>query len=140
MEYRTSIEIDAPPEKVWGVLTDLERWPEWTKSIRQIAVVDGSPLTPGAKIRIKQPRLPAAVWEVTELEPDRVFTWKATSGGVTTVGDHRLSISPAKRVVADLSIRQTGMLAWLVGLFTSSLSRRYVEMEAEGLKHRSETG
>ena len=96
-------------------------------------------MTPGAKIRIKQPRLPAVVSEVTELEPDRVLTWRATSGGVTTVGDHRLSISPAKRVVADLSIRQTGMLAWLVGLFTSSLSRRYVEMEAEGLKHRSET-
>jgi uncharacterized membrane protein len=139
MEYRTSIEIDAPPETVWGVLTDLERWPEWTKSIQRIAVVDGSPLTPGAKIRIKQPRLPAAVWEVTELEPDRVFTWEATSAGVTTIGDHRLSITAAKRVVADLSIRQTGTLAWLIGLFTSSMARRYVEMEAEGLKQRSET-
>ncbi|HEY2565435.1 MAG TPA: SRPBCC family protein [Acidimicrobiales bacterium] len=138
MEYRTSIEIDAPLETVWGVLTDLERWPEWTKSIQQIAAVSGSPLTPGAKIRIKQPRLPAAVWEVTQLEPDRVLTWKAKSGSVTTVADHRLSISPAKKVVADLSIRQTGTLAWLAGLFTSSLSRRYVEMEAEGLKHRSE--
>jgi hypothetical protein len=34
----------------------------------------------------------------------------------------------AELVVAELSIRHTGILAWLVGLFTSGLSRREVEL------------
>jgi uncharacterized membrane protein len=139
VEYRTSIEIDAPAEKVWAVLADVERWPEWTKSMQRVDLVEGSELQRGTKVRIKQPRLPAMVWEVTELEPDRDFTWQATSGGVTSIGSHRLSVTPANRVVADLSFRQTGMLASLVGLFTSGVTRRYAQMEAEGLKRRSET-
>lgn len=28
-ELRTEIEIKAPPEKVWEILTDLARYPEW---------------------------------------------------------------------------------------------------------------
>ena len=139
MDYRTSIEIDAPLERVWAVLADVERWPEWTKSMEHLDIVGGSELKRGVKVRIKQPRFPAMVWEITELEPYRVFTWQATSGGVTSVGDHRLSVAPDDRVVAELSIRQTGLLASLVGLFTSGLTRRYAQMEAEGLKRRSES-
>jgi uncharacterized membrane protein len=139
MEYRTSIEINAPLEKVWAVLADVERWPEWTKSMEHLDIVGGSELKRGVKVRIKQPRLPAMVWDVTELETYRVLTWQAKSGGVTSVGDHRLSVAPDDRVVAELSIRQTGLLASLVGLFTAGVTRRYAQMEAEGLKRRSES-
>jgi uncharacterized protein YndB with AHSA1/START domain len=76
MEYRTSIEIDAPPEAVWAVLADVERWPEWTKSMQHVEFVAGAGLKRGAKVRIKQPRLPVMVWEVIEVEPNRVFTWQ----------------------------------------------------------------
>lgn len=139
MEYRTSIEIDAPPETVWAVLTDVERWPEWTKSMERVEFVAGAGLKPGAKVRIKQPRLPAMVWDVTEVEPHRVFTWQATSGGTTSVGDHRLLMTSPERTTAEFGIRQSGGLAPIIGLFTSGLVRRYVQMEADGLKRRSES-
>ena len=28
-EVRSEIEIAAPAQKVWGIVTDLERYPEW---------------------------------------------------------------------------------------------------------------
>jgi len=34
MDFETTIEIDATRDEVWAVLLDVEKWPEWTKSIR----------------------------------------------------------------------------------------------------------
>jgi len=56
---------------------------------------------------------------------------------VTTVGGHRIT-PRGEGVVVTLSIRQTGLLAWLVRLLTSRLTKRYVLTEANGLKRRSE--
>ena len=34
-EIKTEIEIDAPPTKVWSILTDFENWTEWNPIINQ---------------------------------------------------------------------------------------------------------
>src|SRR2546425_1585572 len=36
LELRAEIEIDAPPERVWAVLLDFERFPDWNPFIRSI--------------------------------------------------------------------------------------------------------
>src|SRR5947199_9092659 len=36
LELRTEIEIDAPAERVWEVLTDFDKFPDWNPFIRQI--------------------------------------------------------------------------------------------------------
>src|SRR3989442_15928757 len=36
LELRTDIEIDAPAERVWEVLTDFDRFPDWNPFIRRI--------------------------------------------------------------------------------------------------------
>jgi hypothetical protein len=77
------------------------------------------------------------VWRVTELEPGRSFSWTAGRAGVTTLAGHR--ISPRNEgVEVTLGITMTGPMAWLAGLLTSRLTHRYVQMEANGLKRRSE--
>lgn len=45
----TSIDISAPVERVWGVLTDFSSYPEWS---RFIASIEGKP-SPGAKLSVR---------------------------------------------------------------------------------------
>ncbi len=133
-----SVSIAAPRAVVWTILTDVERWPEWTASMRSVQYVGADQLTLGGQVRIKQPGMPALVWKVTALVPQESFAWMATSGGVTTVGLHQLTLSPSGGVTVRLGLEQRGPLAGLVGLLTASRTRRYVQMEADGLKRRSE--
>ncbi len=138
MYYETSIAINAPAEQVWTVLTDVERWPQWTASMTSVTLLEGAGLTVGGKARIKQPKMPVLVWEVTELEPRQSFSWQDKSIGVTTLGTHRITSDPGGGVTVTLGIRQSGALTWLVGLFTSRMTHRYAQMEAEGLKQYCE--
>jgi uncharacterized protein YndB with AHSA1/START domain len=137
VDYEFAVEIDAAPDEVWRVLTDVERWPEWTPSMTRVERLDPGPFQVGSTARIKQPKFPAAVWRVNELEPGQSFSWTARGGGMTALGTHRIT-PRSDGVEVTLSIRQTGPLAWLAALVTSRLTRRYVQIEADGLKRRCE--
>ena len=140
MQYETSAEIDAPQDLIWAVLVDVERWPQWTASTTRVESTHGTALAIGSRVRIKQPRTPLSTWEVTDLDPGRSFTWQNVRRGVTTVATHRLAVTPGKRVLVTLTVSQSGALASIVGLLSSDMIRRYIQMEAEGLKRRSEAG
>ena len=44
VEFRTSVDIATPSEVVWAVMSDVERWHEWTPSVRSIRLVGGGPI------------------------------------------------------------------------------------------------
>jgi uncharacterized protein YndB with AHSA1/START domain len=138
MRYVVETGIAAPPERIWAVLVDVERWPEWTRSMRRVRRLDGGELAVGSLARVEQPGLPPTVWRVTTLEPSRGFAWSARSLGVASLADHRLTVLPDGTVRVALSIEQTGFLAPVVRALAGSTIRRYMRMEADGLKRRSE--
>lgn len=138
MRFAVSAHIDAEPEAVWAVLTDLQRWPQWTESVARVERLDDGPFAVGSTARVEQPRLRPMVWRVTEFDPGWSFTWTATSGGVITLGGHRLTPLPEGGARLDLSIHQSGLLAPLVGLLAGSTTRRYIVMKAAGLKRHCE--
>ena len=139
MDFETTVDIDAPPEKVWAVLEDVERWPEWTASMTKVERLDSGEFGMGSKVRIKQPAFPPAVWEVSRFAAGASFAWTAKSPGVTTVGDHRVTPTATGSKVT-LSITQAGSVGWLIGTLMGSRTRRYMEQEAQGLKRRVEGG
>ncbi len=138
LHIETSVDIDAKAADVWSVLVEVERWPEWTESVSEVQRLDTGGLTTASKVRLKQPRLPAMVWRVTEIEPPTSFSWSASGGGVTTTAGHLVRAGQDGTVRVTLSIDQHGPMARVLGLFTSGLTRRYLHMEAQGLKRRCE--
>ncbi|MEN3360732.1 MAG: hypothetical protein V7637_4714 [Mycobacteriales bacterium] len=139
MRYEHSVEIEATAEAVLAVWTDVERWSEWTASITSVRRMDSGPLGVGSQATVKQPKLPATVWTVTELEPARSFVWVSSSPGVRTEAAHRVTPT-ATGVTATLVLDQTGPLATVASWFVGWLTRRYLDLEATGLKHRAERG
>ena len=75
MEQSITIDIAAPPGRVWEVLSDVEYWSEWTPTVTWVRRLDEGPLRTGSRARISQPRIPETEYVVTELEPGRSFTW-----------------------------------------------------------------
>jgi uncharacterized membrane protein len=136
VEIETTVEIDSPPDRVWRVMIDVERWPEWTRSIDSVRLLDGQSLAVGARARIKQPRVPALTWKVTELTPERGFVWQTRGIGFDTVGSHTIEPSGGGSRVT-LNVKQTGVLSKLMP-WIKAMSRRYIDIEAQGLKTRSE--
>ena len=137
MRFESSIQIDASPARVFEVFSDVERWPEWTASVTSVERLDPGPLRVGSRARIRQPKLPVAVWDVTEIVDGSHFIWVAKSPGVTTVGGHYIEAS-GEGALAISRIDQNGPAGWLIGSLTKGLTNRYLAMESAGLKARAE--
>ncbi len=63
MRFEASIEVSAPAEQVFATYADVERWPTWTSSVTSVELLDPGPLRVDSRARIRQPRLPVAVWQ-----------------------------------------------------------------------------
>lgn len=137
-ELSISVDIDAAPDRVWAVLTDVERWPGWTASISSIERLAPGPLVVGSRVRIRQPKLLPAVWTVIEITKDRSLTWTTCGLGFSVSGFHRIEPSNGGARVT-LSVTYSGVLGRLMERLTRNLTTTYVAIEAAGLKQRSES-
>jgi uncharacterized membrane protein len=133
MEYRLTATAGASPARVYRLFIDVERWPGLTASMRSVRRLDDGPIRVGSEAKVSQPRLPTARWRVTELEPDRRFTWETSAGGVTSVGDHLVEPDgTGSKIKVVLSMR--GPLSGVMGLLMGGIARRYAAMELEGFR------
>ena len=132
------VEIEAPAGVVWDVFGDVERWPEWTASVTRLVALDGPGLAVGKRFEIKQPRMPKLVWEITELTPGSSWTWVQRSPGGMTVARHDVIQESDSRTQVRQQLDQRGPVGAIVGLLMRGMTRRYLELEAEGLRARSE--
>ena len=133
-----SIDIEAPPERVWDTTIDIERWPEWTPTVRRARRLDSGPLGVGSRVRIDQPKLPPTVWVVDALEPRRMMTLKSGVPGMRVIAHHRLE-PKGKGCALTLSLRFEGLFGGLLARWTRDLNHRYLAIEAGGLKRHCET-
>jgi uncharacterized membrane protein len=138
LDFRLTVEIEAPPDRVWAVMREIERWPEWTPTVASIRRLDGGPLAVGSRVLIRQPSLPTAKWQVTALnEEERSFAWLTRGPGMRLHARHWVEDN-GRGSRATLSIQFSGFLGPLFATVTRKLNERYLALEAKGLKERSE--
>ena len=130
--------IEAPPEKVFAVLCDVERWPEWTSTMISVRRLQSGPFAVGSTAQVRQPKLRPTVWQVTELDENRNFTWITRSPGLRMKAGHLVEPHGTGCRVA-LSFEMSGLMAPLVSRLYGSLIDEYVATESLGLKRRTET-
>lgn len=138
MIIEDQITIDAPADVVWAVFSDVERWPEWTASVRSASMVDADTLREGVAVRMVQPRIPPMTWVVTEIEPGHAWTWTARSPGATTTATHLVDPVEEGRTRVAQRIEHRGWAGVLAGRLLRRQTRRYLRLEGEGLRRRSE--
>ena len=132
-----TVTIAADPARIWSVLVDVERWPGRIPTVDTVERLDPGPLGVGSRTRLSQPRLPTAVWTVTELKDGSSFTWESRSPGVTIVATHVVEPHPeGGRLTLALSL--SGPLAGVGWLMTRKLTKQYVETEAASMKRAAE--
>ncbi|WP_199435183.1 SRPBCC family protein [Qaidamihabitans albus] len=131
-------DVDAAPAALWAILADPEAWPRWTGSIDNVEVLDGN-LHLGSRVRITQPGMWPLLWTVSEFEPGRALTCTASAGGVGTAASHTVGpLDGGRRSRLHLGLTQRGVMAPVVSLLLGHRVRRYVRLEAAGLKAAAE--
>ena len=84
---RSEIEIAAPPEVAWDVLTAIGNWPAWNPDVKSVSV-EGA-IGRGSKFRWR-----AGAGTITstieQLEPPRRIVWTGRSLGIKAMHVHTL--------------------------------------------------
>lgn len=138
--FERSIEISAPPSRVWFVLTDVEAMPSWTPSMTSVTLDPPGPLAVGSTARIVQPKLSPTQWTVTDLVPGESFTWRSRAVGTTSTATHVLEAAPGGGTTVRLAVEFTGPGSFLTAFFAETITQDYLKLEAEGLKEACEAG
>ncbi len=139
MNYEQTATTRASVANAWTALADVTSLPKWTKSMTAVEPLDGADLRVGNRYRIRQPGMGALVWQVSELRDGESYVWENRSPGVRTVAFHRLATEPDGGTRITIGLVQSGWLAGVVAALTGKRTRRYLELEAAGLKAASES-
>jgi uncharacterized protein YndB with AHSA1/START domain len=142
-----SIEIAAPPARVWALVSDLRNMPRWSPQVRK-TIVRGGVMRVGAKL-FNLNRRGLLVWPtqamVTEYEPERRVAFKVRENWTvwsfelepTATGTRVVQRREAPKGISDLSVKLTEKVLGGVPSFTEEMqvgmeqTLRRIKREAE---------
>lgn len=139
MRFEKSIEVDAPPQRLWDVLTDIDAWPQHMETVESVELLTPAPMTMSSRVRLKQPKLGEGTWLVTAWEPPSFFEWTQKQTGATSVAGHRVDSVGEGRSRLTLTLELRGFLIPVFGRLYKDLTNRYMTLEAEGMKRAAES-
>ena len=81
-----TVDIAAPPARVWELVGDVTRMPEWSPELRRLRVVGRSPVRVGSTL-LGLNRRGLVAWPtsstVTRLDPGLAVAWRTRESGAT---------------------------------------------------------
>jgi uncharacterized protein YndB with AHSA1/START domain len=131
---RSEVEIEADPETVWGVLSDIDDWPSWNPEIRAADL--SGPLQPGSVFHWKAG--PASITStLREVDRPHVLAWTGKSFGMNAIHVYRLEPRDGKTVVRTEE-SWDGLAARLLRGWSQRTLQTAVETGPEYLKAEAE--
>ena len=115
MRFESSIDINAPAEKVWALVDKLEEWPQWMPSIKKIERVSKEPLTVGSQLSVTAEVSGLTVtllMTITEFVPERTVVLEGKALGTKLTRFYTLEPINGKTKVT-IGGDVAGALAWL---------------------------
>lgn len=81
-----SVDVDAAPDEVWSLVSDVRRMPQWSPECRRVIVL-GSPKQGVGATLLGVNRRGWALWPTTStvvrFEPGRAVAWRTRQSGAT---------------------------------------------------------
>jgi hypothetical protein len=137
ISFSTRIDIQAPPDKIWQILTDLPRWPQWNSTVERTVgnIERGSKVT----VFVKQSPGRAFPLRVTELDAPHRMVWAGGMPFGLFTGTRVYELAVPVTGEASFSMREdyTGVLAGLIGKSIPDLQPAFDEF-AQCLKRAAE--
>ena len=133
MRYETSTTTSAEPARLWAVVADVEKWPEWIEVYQEVRRAESGELSLGDSAYVKQRGLAGGEWTVTELDEGRAFAWESRQPGVRMVGRHVVAAEPGGGSRLTLALEMTGWGSGVAGVLTGKKARAYVDLECARL-------
>ena len=137
MTVEDIIHIEAAPDVVWAVTTDVERWPAWTPTVTDVRLAEGGPFGLGSVARIKQPGQPEAEWTVTEYVQGERFTWETQRAGLRMKATHEVA-AVGGGTSNRLRVETSGVLAIVLWPMLRFAVQRALTAENGGLTEEAE--
>jgi len=132
MRIEIALDIGSPRERVFAILADPSRLPEWQSGTRAARAEPPGPLAPGSVIHQEVTFLghrATSVVEVERVEPPARLTLRIREGPLPLLADHALEdLGDGRTRLAFAGEADPGRLARLAG----PLVRRGAERELRG--------
>ena len=137
-----SITIDAPPERIYGVIIDMQSYPEWAEGVKKAEVLETD--DQGRPLRVRF-TVDARVMEVTYVlgyeheEPDRL-TWELLEGNQINKLDGEYALDGSGSATEVTYTLEVDVDLPLPGFMKKRAAKVIMETGLKGLKQRVESG
>ncbi|HEX3198723.1 MAG TPA: hypothetical protein VHR39_14330 [Propionibacteriaceae bacterium] len=108
-----NVETDAQPEVIWGMWSDVSRWPEWNADLERAEV--SGPFAAGSKITMFPHEGEPIELPIAEAVGPEMFIDEADLGAVVVRTTHRIDRLEDERIRIVYGMEITGQEAETVG-------------------------
>ncbi len=135
--FASTVVIIATPERIWSILTDAARYPDWNTTVSK---VEGR-IAPGVRIVVHAVISPGRAFpvKVTAFDPPRRMVWRGGMPLGLFVGERVFELTSTSPGSVQFSMRESfaGPLASLIGRTIPDLQPAFDEFAA-ALKREAE--
>jgi hypothetical protein len=136
-QFAASVSIHAAPDRIWSILTDAARYPEWNPTVDKVV----GRIAPRERIALHVKLNPGRAFPVTvaAFDPPRRMVWRGGMPLGLFVGERVFELVPRANGLVEFSMREqfTGLLAPLIGRTLPNMQPAFDDFAA-ALKREAE--